>query len=121
LPTVTFLITAAANTRSPFAGKWEAALGGGLNWTVEIEVDGAAARGRVGGLAPMKDGRIEGSTLSFKVNSTDGTRTITFTGKLQGEHLSFTRTVEVLPGGDPGVPGLLGGSRLRAFTARRIQ
>jgi hypothetical protein len=61
--------------------------------------------------------------LSFRLKSPDGTRTITFTGRLQGDELNFTRDVAVVPGGNPGNPGgpgLFGGIGLRAFTAKRL-
>ena len=121
-PTVTFVITAKANASTPFGGSWEATLGGGPDWTIQLDAEGTLVRGMVlDQLLPISEGTIDGATLSFKMKSPDGARTITFTGRLQNDEISFTRDVEVVPGGNPGGPGLLGGTSLRVLTAKRVR
>jgi pimeloyl-ACP methyl ester carboxylesterase len=121
-PTLTLKIKGASKTQTPFSGTWEATLGGGPDWTFELEIDGKVLRGNVlERNVPISDGNVEGEILSFKLKSPDGARTITFTGRLQGNELSFTRDVEVVPGGNPGGRGLFGGTQLRGFTAKRLR
>jgi hypothetical protein len=71
-------------------------------------------------LAPVREGKFDGPTLSFQINSFDGARTITLTGKLQGTELTLTREVAAAPGRGPGGPGLFGGPGLRTLVARRV-
>jgi pimeloyl-ACP methyl ester carboxylesterase len=120
-PTLT-VINGAGSTQTPFAGTWEVTLGGGPDFTFELEIERKVLRGNMlERNVPIKDGRVEGETLTFKLKSPDGARTITFTGRLQGNELSFTREVEVVPGGNPGGPGLFGGALLRNLTAKRLR
>jgi hypothetical protein len=57
-------------------------------------------------------------TLEFA--SPDKERTIRLTGRINGDEIVFTRTVDVQPGGRPGGAGFFGsrGSGV-TFTARR--
>jgi hypothetical protein len=59
-------------------------------------------------LLPIFDGTIDGSIIAFKLMTNDGARTISFTGTLQGDAIEFVREVDVVPGGNPAGPGLLG-------------
>jgi hypothetical protein len=121
-PTLTLVITGTYKAQTPFAGTWEATLGGGPDWTLELETDGRVARGTVlGRMLPIYDGSIEGATLSFKLKSPDAARTIIFTGRLQGNELNFARAVKVVTGRNPAGPELFGGPGLRAFTAKRLR
>jgi autotransporter translocation and assembly factor TamB len=120
-PTVTFVIVGTGKTQTPFAGSWEAILGGGPDWTIQLEIDGGMVRGTVLELPlPILDGKVDGTTLSFKVKNRTGTRTITFTGTVHGDELNFTREVENAAGGPSG-PGLFGNVGLSSFSARRIR
>ena len=67
------------------------------------------------------DGTISGDTISFKCDSPDGheQRTITFTGKVDGNKILFTRSVKVFRGGDPGLNGIYGAKGATQFTATR--
>ena len=48
------------------------------------------------------DGTIHGNTISFKCSSPrGGDRTIRFIGEIQDDEITFTRDVQVRPGGDP--------------------
>jgi hypothetical protein len=59
--------------------------------------------------------------MTFKVKSTDGDRTITFTGTVTGNQIDFTRDVEVVAGSNPGGLGLFGARGARRFSARRVK
>jgi hypothetical protein len=126
-PALTLVITGTGKAPTALTGTWEATLGGGPDWTLQLETDGGVVHGRIlsGTLGeqfiPIYDGSIEGETLRFKLKSPDGARTISFTGTLQGNALTFTRGVEVAAGGRPGAQGLLGVAGPRAFTAKRLQ
>lgn len=67
------------------------------------------------------DGSINGDTISFKIKSPEGTRTITFTGVLKEDELSFAREVEVQPGGRPGGAYIWGSAGPKTFSAARVQ
>jgi hypothetical protein len=47
-------------------------------------------------------------------------RTIPFTGIVNGDKITFTRTVLVKPGGNPGGNGIFGASGAAEFTAQRV-
>ena len=69
----------------------------------------------------VSTGSVDGSTLSFRVRSPDGGRFITFAGRLEGDALQFTRTVEPLPGSGPGRGGIFARQGPSAFTARKVR
>jgi pimeloyl-ACP methyl ester carboxylesterase len=121
-PILRLVITAPKSASSPLAGTWETPLGGGRDWTMELELDDKTLRGMVlDQLLPVSEGHVDGSSLSFSLRSPDGQRTITFTGRLQGDRMQFTRTVELMPGGGPGQRGIFGLLGLNAFEARKVR
>jgi len=109
---------------SPFAGRWEAVFGGApVIYRFDLQITGRDLTGVINVAAqahPIFDGHIDGQTISFKANSPDGGRTVTFTGSLRSGELLFTRTVQVLPGGNPGGVGLFGASGPSTFTAIKV-
>ena len=72
------------------------------------------------GATPIYDGAIQGSHVSFKCDSPDGGRTITFSGAIAGDTITFTRAVKVEPGSFPGMNGIYGASGASHFTAKRV-
>jgi len=120
--TATFLISDATDPQSPFAGEWEATLRGGPDWTFQIETKGKVVRGTVLEQdLQVYDGVVDGKKLSFKVNSPDRARAITFTGTLDGDRINFTRDVQIVTAGAPTGPGLFNVGGLPAFTAQRVR
>jgi acetyl esterase/lipase len=129
---VPIVITAVGNSTTAFAGRWHTSFltsggitaqlkadGSTLSGSFDFEEGAAVAQGRAGSAA-IYDGRIDGNTVSFKVKSPDGERTITFTGTLKGDEIAFTREVEVRPGGFPGGQGIFGAAGPRTFAARKV-
>lgn len=121
-PTIMFTIATRAAVNTPFAGTWEARLGGGPDWTLMLDTDGKTVTGNVPErMIAVFDGTIVGETIKFSMKSPDGMRTITLTGKLQGDSIGFTREVSGPPGGAPAGMGLFGGPGLREIKAVRIR
>ena len=92
---------------------------------IDLQVNGSKVTGSVrqggadGEPVPIYFGTIEGNTVSFKANSPDGDRIVTFTGKITRIEIGFSRQVEVRPGGTRGDTGILGGNAVSYFSARR--
>jgi hypothetical protein len=71
--------------------------------------------------AAIYDGEIDGNKITFKCQDPwVHDRTITFTGIVNGDEITFTRQVVVRPGGDPGRNGIFGASGAARFTAQRV-
>ena len=116
-------------------GTWKAQEVAYAPWTLNLRAEGTTltgtvSQGRYDGFrrrvttltqpVEIYDDTILGNTLSFKCNSPGpGARTITFTGEIHGEEITFTRNVQVRAGGDPGENGIYGASGVSHFTARR--
>jgi hypothetical protein len=107
------------------AGRWQAMAGPGMTWVVELQIDGNKVTGTVSQTgdkaesAPIYFGSLEGNQLTFKVNSPDGDRIITFAGKVTSASIGFTRLVEVRPGGSRGDTGILGANGLSSLIMNR--
>ena len=116
-------------------GVWAAYDVGFPPWTLTLKADGAKLSGTVqqgaGGSsghsealtmpAAIYDGEIDGNKITFKCQDPwSHDRRITFTGIVNGDEITFTRTVLVKPGGNPGSNGIFGASRAAEFTAQRV-
>ena len=125
-PMLFFTINVPDGARTPFAGAWDAAYPNAprpFNFALSIARGAVTGNVTAGGGAltlPILEGTADERTITFKVNSPDGGRTLTFTGTLDGDRISFVRDVVVPPGGDPGGAALWGVSGARTFTAQRI-
>jgi pimeloyl-ACP methyl ester carboxylesterase len=118
-PTTTFLI--GGNAAGQLAGEWETTLLGGPDFTFQLESDGSDLHGSVReSLLPIFDGRIDSTTISFKVKTPDAARIIVFTGTLRGDELEFTRRVEIVSPNQSGSPGLFGTTGPGTFRAKRL-
>ena len=82
-------------------GKWTAEVPGGRGGTQQItfnfktdgsKLTGTATAGQAGE-APIEDGKIEGDTISFKqtLNFNGNSVSISYTGKVKGDEIEFTR------------------------------
>lgn len=98
-------------------------------WTFDLDMGTTSLTGFVAmntGMAPRReiyDGKVEGNTISFKVTSPDGFRTISFIGELNGNEIAFTRSVQFRNGGNadntPGGSNVFGVGGAMRFPARR--
>ena len=128
--------------------------GGEATWTFDLKADGDKLSGMVVndfmGEMEIQDGKIDGDAVSFKQVMQRGDRSMTFvyTGKISGDEMELTRTMEGMGGGrgkggpgggspgarqgGPGGPGGKGGGpgggrrgggmgRETTFTAKRVE
>jgi TonB family protein len=132
-------VPAQSNNATPQAvvtGIWTAQDVSYAPWTFILKSDGNTLTGTVsqgrynstGTIAtaltqPVEiyDGMFTEGVISFKCHSPGSpNRTITFTGQfIGGDEITFTRTVELPVGGDPGADGIYGLSGAQHFVARR--
>ena len=84
-------------------GKWEGTApgrGGEMTMTFEFTVDGENLTGTVKseltGKSEITDGKVDGNRIEFKQSfeARGATRTFAFTGVLDGDELTMTRTIE---------------------------
>ena len=137
------LFTAPGLAADP-TGKWEATVSGprgDMAYVFDLKADGEALSGVISndfiGESEISDGNVSGDTVSFKQKMERGERVITFsyTGKVNGDEMELTRTVEGMgggggrkdgprPGAGPGGPGGQRGGgmgREMTFTAKRVE
>ena len=125
LDPVTIVVSVASEgaPASPAAGTWEGSFPDApVIYRFDLRVKGAQLTGAINTAAqsfPIFDGRVAGQTMTFKVTTNDGDRTITFTARLRGDTIAFTRDVAVRPGGRPGGAALFGVSGARLFIVTR--
>lgn len=124
----TIVIIAADGTISPVVGKWR------VDFPTEERVFTialTASRGVLTGALTMVaqdgtrnveiyEGRLTGSTLSFKMKTPNGNRTLTFTGTVAGDRMQLTRDVFVPADGILGGAGIFGAQGATEFSARRV-
>src|SRR5262249_54730742 len=96
-------IFAIAAFAADVTGKWTAEVQGGRGPqtnTFVFKQDGAKLTGTVdggrGGPAEISDGKVDGDDMAFTVTRTiqDNTFKITYKGKISGNEIKFTRTME---------------------------
>ena len=122
-----------AAAESGVTGVWTAYDVGFPPWTLTLKADGAklsgtvqqGARGASGYTTltmpvAIYDGEIDSNKITFKCPDPGHDRTITFTGIVNGDEITFTRTVLVKPGGHPGSNGIFGASGAAEFTVQRV-
>ena len=123
-PTLFFTIASADGKATAFTGSW-GALYPVVDSAVrfELRADGGTLTGtyiaRGTQAFDIYDGSITGDTISFKIKSPDGERTVSFVGKLSGDEIVFQRDVEIRPGGRPGGAFIWGSGGPKNFSAAR--
>ena len=128
-PTHEIVITAAGDARSAALGKWKVDYPTEpRSFTVALTLSGGQLTGSVvvgaGADAQnvaISEGRLNGNTIVFKVNSPGGNRTLTFTGTISGDRMTVTREVTIGPGGTPGGQGIFGARGATSFAASRMR
>src|SRR5690606_38493392 len=91
-----------ANAQSPITGTWVTDAFDGTPNLIDLEVNGSTVIGAISRnheVYAIHDGRISGNTVTFNVTvAWGGHRRVSFTGRLDNDILSFTRSVQNLPG-----------------------
>lgn len=95
-------------------------------WIVRLKQDQTKLSGTVrqsGGPLPQAvniyEGAIDGSAISFKADSPDKARAITFTGKIDGAEIVLHRATRIITDESQGGNGLFGTKAAPQFTIRR--
>jgi pimeloyl-ACP methyl ester carboxylesterase len=89
-----------------FAGTWRVdGVGVSLPWEVVLRPDGPGVNGVVSRCAndatDIYEGRINGNTVVFKCQNGDRSRTVSFTGRLEGDEIALQWELQLAPGGIP--------------------
>jgi hypothetical protein len=118
-----FGIDAAAQAQSGMTGTWITTdFDGNQPNLIDLQANAATVTGTISRgheALTIYDGRIDGDTVTFKVIFAAGDRTNTYTGTLNGNEMSFTRSVRVRPGGNATGAGIFGGGGPMQFVAKR--
>jgi hypothetical protein len=108
------------------SGRWQTTGLPSTPWTFEFTVSGTSLTGTAQqttaptGAVSIAGGKVNGTTISFKVLSPDAERTISFTGRVTGNEISFVREITPLPGGGKGGTDLFGAGPPLQFVATRV-
>jgi hypothetical protein len=89
---------------------------------IDLQVEGSRVTGSISRgqeVITIYDGSVAGNVVTFKAIYAAGDRTISYRGTLSGNVMSFTRSVQVRPGGAAGGTGIFGGAAITEFTASR--
>ena len=124
VPMLTFSISHSDSAKSAFDGKWEAAFPNAPTLVkFDLKINSNVVTGSIAGARSVEvfDGKVDGDSISFKFKSPDGARTISLTGKLTDDEISFTRDVVINPGGTPGGAFIFGAAGPRHFIAKRAE
>ena len=96
---------ASAAWAQDLTGKWTAtAVSNNVAVTLDLKVAGNVVTGAIlnpqSGPAEIRDGKIEGDSISFHVVRTanNATNKVLWRGTIEGEEIHFTRSVEGAPG-----------------------
>jgi alcohol dehydrogenase (cytochrome c) len=126
---ILFAASALTYAQTGPAGTWQVeGVGAPFPWEVVLRADGSSRLiGAVSSCSSVTrafeifEGKIDGNTIAFKCKSGDGQRTLTLTGRINGDEIAFTWALQVLAGGNPGNPadGMFGASAPPRFTAKR--
>jgi hypothetical protein len=95
----------AARGQSPVTGTWVTHNFGGVPNMIDLQANGATVTGTISRnneVTPIYAGTISGNVVTFKANAGSApARIITYTGRVNGDVVSFSRSVQVLsPSGD---------------------
>jgi hypothetical protein len=117
-----FSLATGVDAQAGFAGTWVTYSFGPSPNFIDLRVDGGGVTGAISRNAEavaISGGAVSGNTVTFSVVYAAGHRTTTYTGRLDGDVLAFTRSVRVRPGGNAGGTGIFGGGGPMEFVASR--
>lgn len=125
-----------AYAQTDISGTWRADNVGAGAWTVGLRNDQGRLTGRVSSCTSLpvdiQEGTIDGDSIRFKCSSLDGDRTVSLTGKISGDQITFTWALAIrdggsarpaggsLPAGDENAWEMFGPSTPKQFTAQRV-
>jgi hypothetical protein len=118
--------TAPAPAATGPSGRWQTTGIPSAPWTFEFTATQSSLTGTVqqmvapSGKVSIAAGTIDGTTISFKILSPDAERIIAFTGRVNGNQISFVREITPLPGRSRGGVDLYGGGAPLQFVASRV-
>jgi hypothetical protein len=90
-------LVGSARAQSPFTGTWVTHNFGDIGNVIDLRVDGNRVTGTISQPAAVfqiVDGTVSGNTVTFK--SGGGNRVGTYTGRIEGDRITFTRVMQVL-------------------------
>src|SRR5688500_11923513 len=90
-------LVSSAQAQSPFTGTWVTHNFGDGGNVIDLRVDGTRVTGTLSQPAAVYqivDGTVSGNTVTFK--SGGGNRLGTYTGRVEGDRITFTRVMQVL-------------------------
>jgi hypothetical protein len=121
VPLLSLIMRSRENGNS-LAGTWDTDFPAGQPIVADLSITGTDVTGTIqaGGQTVQVFGSVREKDMTLEFASPDKERTIRLTGRINGDEIVFTRTVDVQPGGRPGGAGFFGsrGSGV-TFTARR--
>jgi imidazolonepropionase-like amidohydrolase len=118
------LVIRGGDTNSPFWGSWDTDFPAGQAIELDLSLAGATVGGTIkagSAIVQVFDGTVNGNEMSFKFTDPGNNRVITIAGRINGDEIAFTRTVEVRPGRGPGGSGFFGARGSDSFTGRRTR
>jgi hypothetical protein len=106
------------------SGRWMVANVANGPWIFVLSARGAALVGTVNqqgssSIVGIAGGKATDTSVSFTVLSPDAERLVAFNGRVNGDEISFVRTITPLPGGSRGGNDLYGASAPLQFIAKR--
>lgn len=106
------------------SGRWMAATVPNAPWIFTLSANGNVLEGFVNQqgsnfTVSIAGGKATDTSVSFTVLSPDAERLVVFNGRVNGDEISFVRTITPLPGGTRGGNDLYGASAPLQFIAKR--
>jgi len=122
MPALTIVVSSDVE-RPEIVGTWRTEMTGlPGETTLTLKVSGTQVTGELmsdGMTTAIRSGEFNDRTIVFNFVAPDGSRMVTFSGKVSGDELAFTRSVRVRDGGLGGGGGLLGVRGVNEFVAVR--
>src|SRR5688500_16674889 len=90
-------LVSSAHAQSPFTGTWVTHNFGDGGNVIDIRDDGSRVTGTISqpaAIFQIVDGSVSGNTVTFRAGG--GNRVGTYTGRIEGDRITFTRSVQVL-------------------------
>jgi hypothetical protein len=119
--TLLLALARVAYSQGGFAGTWTTTDFNNQHPIIEFRVDGTKLTGTISiaqGVFNVNEGTVNGDTVTFKATVFNGARINTFTGKIKGDTIEFTRSVKVRDEISNAATGIFGAKGPMQFTAK---